>query len=175
MTMNPYSTQEAAQRKKCDIIILLICGLFAAADVSAVINLFSDGKALAAVIGIIFLAALIMPIVRTLVHAFRAASAKRIAEALAPLTVEALTFEQFQSAVSSGNALKQLKSLIGKGYLQNLQINPETQTITLYSPENAFIQWVCPNCGAKNRERKGGALRCKYCEQPFVSYQGGKQ
>ena len=27
---------------------------------------------------------------------------------------------------------------------------------------------VCPGCGAKNRARKGGALRCKYCDQPMT-------
>ena len=61
------------------------------------------------------------------------------------------------------------KALIGKGYLQNLQIDLEERTVGLYVPEDAYAQWVCPNCGAKNRARKGGALRCKYCDQPMTN------
>ena len=57
--------------------------------------------------------------------------------------------------------------LIGKGYLQNLQIDLQQRTVALYTPEASFVEWLCPGCGAKNRARRGGALRCQYCSQPF--------
>lgn len=85
---------------------------------------------------------------------------------LLPLTEESLTFERLGTVLSSGNALEQLQSLIGKGYLQNLRIDSENRTVGLYIPEGALVQWVCASCGAKNRARRGGPMRCKYCDQP---------
>ena len=68
--------------------------------------------------------------------------------------------------LSSGKALEQLQSLIGKGYLQNLRIDSENRTVGLYMPEGALVQWVCTSCGAKNLARRGGPMRCRYCDQP---------
>ena len=59
-----------------------------------------------------------------------------------------------------------LKALIGKGYLQNLQIDSTARTVALYVPEGSFTQWVCPGCGAKNLTRRGAPMRCRYCDQP---------
>ena len=61
---------------------------------------------------------------------------------------------------------EQLQSLIGKGYLQNLRIDLENRTVGLYIPEGALVQWVCTSCGAKNLARRGGPMRCRYCDQP---------
>ena len=93
-------------------------------------------------------------------------SGEYIAGVLLPLTEESLTFDRLRTVLSSGKAIEQLQSLIGKGYLQNLRIDSENRTVGLYMPEGALVQWVCASCGAKNRERRGGALRCKYCDQP---------
>ena len=111
-------------------------------------------------------AALATPIFRILRRAYRRACARRIAGVLLPLTEESLTFERLGTVLSSGNALEQLQSLIGKGYLQNLRIDSENRTVGLYIPEGALVQWVCASCGAKNRARRGGPMRCKYCDQP---------
>ena len=91
-----------------------------------------------------------------------------MAEALLPMEEERLTFEQLQGALSSDKALGQLKALIGKGYLQNLQIDSTARTVALYVPEGSFTQWVCPGCGAKNRVRRGSPMRCRYCDQPYA-------
>ncbi|MFR2150916.1 MAG: hypothetical protein ACLS7Z_10615 [Christensenellales bacterium] len=124
------------------------------------------GKTLAGVMGILIFAALATPIFRILRRAYRRACAHRIAGVLLPLTEESLTFERLETVLSSGNALEQLQSLIGKGYLQNLRIDLENRTVGLYIPEGALVQWVCASCGAKNRARRGGPMRCKYCDQP---------
>lgn len=124
------------------------------------------GKTLAGVMGILIFAALATPIFRILRRAYRRACAHRIAGVLLPLTEESLTFERLETVLSSGNALEQLQSLIGKGYLQNLRIDSENRTVGLYIPEGALVQWVCTSCGAKNRARRGGPMRCKYCDQP---------
>ena len=108
-----------------------------------------------------------IPVFRILQNAYRRICAHRIAGALLPLTEESLPFDRLGTVLSSSKALEQLQSLIGKGYLQNLRIDSENRTVGLYMPEGALVQWVCPSCGAKNRERRGGALRCKYCDQPF--------
>ena len=94
------------------------------------------------------------------------ACAQRIAGVLLPLTEESLTFDRLGTVLSSSNALEQLQSLIGKGYLQNLRIDSENRTVGLYMPEDALVQWVCASCGAKNLARKGGPMRCRYCGQP---------
>ena len=163
---NPYLSAKAVAKKKTDIPVVLVCAIFAAATVSATITMFSQGKTLSGVMGIFLFAALITPVFRILRHAYRRACARRIAGVLLPLTEESLTFERLGTVLSSGNALEQIQSLIGKGYLQNLRIDSENRTVGLYMPEGALVQWVCASCGAKNRARRGGPMRCKYCDQP---------
>ena len=164
---NPYLTAKASARKKTDIPVALVCAIFAAATASSTVKMFSQGKTLAGVMGILIFAALMIPVSRILQNAYRRICAHRIAGTLLPLTEESLTFDRLRTVLSSGKAIEQIQSLIGKGYLQNLRIDSENRTVGLYMPEGALVQWVCPNCGAKNRERRGGALRCKYCDQPF--------
>ena len=164
---NPYLTAKASARKKTDPPVALVCAIFAAATASSTVKMFSQGKTLAGVMGILIFAALATPVFRILRRAYRRVCAHRIAGALLPLTEESLTFDRLGTVLSSSKALEQIQSLIGKGYLQNLRIDSENRTVGLYMPEGALVQWVCPNCGAKNRERRGGALRCKYCDQPF--------
>lgn len=120
---NPYLSAKAVAKKKTDIPVVLVCAIFAAATVSATITMFSQGKTLSGVMGIFLFAALITPVFRILRHAYRRACAHRIAGALLPLTEESLTFDQLGTVLSSSRALEQLRSLIGTGYLQNLQIN----------------------------------------------------
>ena len=163
---NPYLTAKASARKKTDSPLALVCAIFAAATASSTVKMFSQGKTLAGVMGILIFAALATPIFRILRRAYRRACAHRIAGVLLPLTEESLTFERLGTVLSSGNALEQLQSLIGKGYLQNLRIDSENRTVGLYIPEGALVQWVCASCGAKNRARRGGPMRCKYCDQP---------
>ena len=167
-TANPYLTAKAAARKKTDPPVALVCAIFAAATASSTVKMFSQGETLAGVMGILIFAALATPVFRILRRVYRRACAHRIAGALLPLTEESLTFDRLGTVLSSGKALEQLKSLIGKGYLQNLQINAAERTVALYTPEGSFVQWICPGCGAKNRSRSGGAQRCKYCDQPYA-------
>ena len=143
---NPYLSAKAFVKKKTDIPVVLVCAIFAAATVSATIT----------------------PVFRILRHAYCRACAHRIAGALLPLTEESLTFDQLGAVLSSSKALEQLRSLIGKGYLQNLQINAVTRTVALYTPEGTFVQWICPGCGAKNSGRRGSTPRCTYCGQPYA-------
>ena len=163
---NPYLTAKAVARKKTDPPVALICAIFAAATASATVTMFSQGKTLSGVMGMLIFAALATPVFRILRHAYRRACAYRIAGALLPLTEESLTFDRLGTVLSSGKALEQLQSLIGKGYLQNLRIDTENRTVGLYMPEGALVQWVCASCGAKNLARRGGPMRCRYCDQP---------
>ena len=163
---NPYLSAKAVAKKKTDIPVVLVCAIFAAATVSATITMFSQGKTLAGVMGILIFAALATPVFRILRRAYRRACAHRIAGALLPLTEESLTFDRLGTVLSSGKAIEQIQSLIGKGYLQNLRINSENRTVGLYMPEGALVQWVCASCGAKNLARRGGPMRCRYCDQP---------
>ena len=163
---NPYLTAKAAARKKTDLPAALVCAIFAAATVSSTVKMFSQGKTLAGVMGILIFAALATPVFRILRRAYRRACAHRIAGVLLPLTEESLTFDRLETVLSSGRALEQLQSLIGKGYLQNLRIDTENRTVGLYMPEGSLVQWVCTSCGAKNLARRGGPMRCRYCDQP---------
>lgn len=163
---NPYLTEKAVARKKSAIPILLICGTFASAALISAAELFTEGEMLSGVMTLFMLAALMTPIVRIFLNIYRKACARRIAGALLPLTEESLTFDGLETVLSSGKALEQIQSLIGKGYLQNLRIDSENRTVGLYMPEGSLVQWVCPGCGAKNLARRGGPMRCRYCDQP---------
>ena len=110
---NPYLTAKAAARKKTDSLVALVCAIFAAATASATVKMFSQGKTLAGVMGILIFAALMIPVFRILQNTYRRICAHRIAEALLPLTDESLTFDRLGTVLSSGMALEQLQSLIG--------------------------------------------------------------
>lgn len=168
---NPYLTAKAVAKKRFATPIVLICALFGASVAYSTVELFLRGEIASGVISCFIFAATMTPVYRIFCHARKKFNARRIAEALMPLAEESLTFDQLQTVLASEKALPQIKALIGKGYLQNLQIDLEKRAVALYVPEGSFVQWICPGCGAKNRDRKGGVLRCKYCDQPFAKEQ----
>lgn len=168
---NPYLTVKAVAKKRLATPIALVCAFFGVAVAYSTVDLFLRGEMGSGVISCFLFAAVMTPVYRTFRHAYRKLSARRIAETLIPLSEESLTFDQLQTVLSSEKAIQQIKTLIGKGYLQSLQIDLAERTVALYVPEDSFVRWVCPGCGAKNRARKGGALRCKYCDQPFAKEQ----
>ena len=61
---NPYLTAKASTRKKTDPPVALVCATFAAATASSTVTMFSQGKTLAGVMGILIFAALATPSVR---------------------------------------------------------------------------------------------------------------
>lgn len=140
-TTNPYLTKKAQEKRRLSIPVVAVCTIFGLGAASAGIDLFREGKTLSGVMAVLLLAALFTP-------------------------EESLTFDQLQTTLSSVKAPQKLRALVSGGYLQNLQINADERTVKLYTPEYEYVQWVCSGCGAKNRERKGGAMRCKYCDQP---------
>ena len=152
-TTNPYLTKKAQEKRRLSIPVVAVCTIFGLGAASAGIDLFREGKTLSGV-------------VRTFAHYRRSADARRIAGTLLATPEESLTFDQLQTTLSSAKAPQKLRALVSGGYLQNLQINADERTVKLYTPEYEYVQWVCSGCGAKNRERKGGAMRCKYCDQP---------
>ena len=165
-TTNPYLTKKAQEKKRLSIPVVAVCTIFGLGAASAGIDLFREGKTLSGVMAVLLLAALFTPVARTFAHYRRSASARRIAWTLLATPEESLTFDQLQTTLSSAKAPQKLRALVSGGYLQNLQINADERTVKLYTPEYEYVQWVCSGCGAKNRERKGGAMRCKYCDQP---------
>ena len=168
---NPYLTAKAVAKKRFTLPIVMICALFGAAVAYSTVDLFLQGEMGSGVISCFLFAATMTPVYRYFCHTYRRISARHIAEALIPLSEESLTFDQLQAVLASEKALPQIKHLIGKGYLQNLQIDLDERIVALYVPAESFVQWVCPGCGAKNRNRKGGVMRCKYCDQPFAKEQ----
>ena len=168
---NPYLTAKAVAKKRFTLPIVMICALFGVAVAYSTVDLFLRGETGSGVISCFLFAAVMTPVYRIFRHACRKLSARRIAEALIPLSEESLTFDQLQTVLSSEKAIQQIKTLIGKGYLQNLQIDLEERTVGLYIQDDSFVRWVCPGCGAKNRNRKGSVMRCMYCDQPFAKEQ----
>lgn len=167
---NPYLSAKAVAKKKTDIPVVLVCAIFAAATVSATITMFSQGKTLSGVMGIFLFAALITPVFRILRHAYRRACAHRIAGALLPLTEESLTFDQLGTVLSSSRALEQLRSLIGTGYLQNLQINAATRTGLRCTRRRAHSCSGSAPAAARRTAADAAArhARCTYCGQPYA-------
>lgn len=163
---NPYLTVKAVAKKRLATPIALVCAFFGVAVAYSTVELFLRGETGSGVISCFLFAAVMTPVYRIFRHAYRKLSARRIAEALIPLSEESLTFDRLETVLSSGKALEQIQSLIGKGYLQNLRIDSENRTVGLYMPEGSLVQWVCPGCGAKNLARRGGPMRCRYCDQP---------
>ena len=113
--------------------IALVCAFFGVAVAYSTVELFLRGETGSGV--------MCLPVCRghdavyrIFRHAYRKLSARRIAEALIPLSEESLTFDQLQTVLSSEKAIQQIKTLIGKGYLQNLQIDLEERTVGAVRP-----------------------------------------
>ena len=70
-SMNPYLTAKAVARKKTDPPVALICAIFAAATASATVTMFSQGKTLSGVLGLVIFAALATPVFLILRRAYR--------------------------------------------------------------------------------------------------------
>ena len=118
---NPYLTAKAAARKKTDAPVALVCAIFAAATASSTVKMFSQGKTLAGVMGILIFAALMIPVSRTLQNAYRRICAHRIAGALLPLTEESLTFDRLGTVLSTGRPLNR-SNRSSEPYFESLRI-----------------------------------------------------
>ena len=126
---NPYLTVKAVAKKRLATPIALVCAFFGVAVAYSTVELFLRGETGSGVISCFLFAAVMTPVYRIFRHAYRKLSARRIAEALIPLSEESLTFDQLQTVLSSEKDIQQIKTLIGKGYLQNLQIDLEERTV----------------------------------------------
>lgn len=73
------SDRKGLRQKKTDPPVALVCAIFAAATASSTVTMFSQGKTLAGVMGILIFAALATPVFRILRRAYRRACAHRIA------------------------------------------------------------------------------------------------
>ena len=98
---NPYLTVKAVAKKRLATPIALVCAFFGVAVAYSTVELFLRGETGSGVISCFLFAAVMTPVYRTFRHAYRKLSARRIAEALIPLSEESLTFNQLQTVLSS--------------------------------------------------------------------------
>ena len=110
---NPYLTVKAVAKKRLATPIALVCAFFGVAVAYSTVELFLRGETGSGVISCFLFAAVMTPVYRIFRHAYRKLSARRIAEALIPLSEESLTFNQLQTVLSSEKAIQQIKTLIG--------------------------------------------------------------
>lgn len=98
---NPYLTVKAVAKKRLATPIALVCAFFGVAVAYSTVELFLRGETGSGVISCFLFAAVMTPVYRIFRHAYRKLSARRIAEALIPLSEESLTFDQLQTVLSS--------------------------------------------------------------------------
>ena len=74
------------------------------------------------------------------------------------------------------NASKKIQAVLNKGYLPGYSLDPQTNRLTRYDPENPPViqdpwplTFECSACGAKNRTMTiDGTANCEYCGSPYV-------
>ena len=103
---NPYLTVKAVAKKRLATPIALVCAFFGVAVAYSTVELFLRGETGSGVISCFLFAAVMTPVYRIFRHAYRKLSARRIAEALIPLSEESLTFNQLQTVLSSEKAIQ---------------------------------------------------------------------
>ena len=134
-------------------------------------DVFSEGKTLAGVMAVFcMLAALVRrrSCASFAAHTGRAPAPAASRGRCSPLPEESLTFDQLQTVAF----LRQSASNSSRcAHRQRIPAESEDRLGKSHGedcicPRARLVQWVCASCGAKNRARRGGPMRCKYCHQP---------
>lgn len=128
----------------------------------------------------LLLTLLLWPAGRIALHAARRRDAVRIARALADIAEETVTLESFSALVHVQRPAKRLCTLVERGYLRGVHMDPARGAICLTAPnarvaDGDIVELECPGCGARNRVARGRIGRCEYCGQPLAPHNKRKK
>lgn len=84
-----------------------------------------------------------------------------------------ISFERYSKLMGESDAVEELKTLLKKGYIQNVVVVYEKNTIDLLNVSsrmvNQQLQTVyCPECGAKNIVQPGRLNHCEFCGTELI-------
>ena len=68
---NPYLTQKTLEKKRFAPLIVAVCMMFALGAGASIFDLLKEEKRLSAVMGVLLMAALLIPVVRIFAHEWR--------------------------------------------------------------------------------------------------------
>ncbi|MBR7059732.1 MAG: hypothetical protein IKI22_03930 [Neisseriaceae bacterium] len=169
---NDYLIVKPIIKNTWHIFILIICGLFFIAG----ITIIPQGFAQDIEQGIVntFLTSLFaIPIVRIVLSYIRMAIAKKYAYVFSNNTDTTISFTELCKHLHRSNVEDELQKLISKGYLKNIVVDLNTQTVLLKSPKahqakKIYVNVQCIGCGSTETIVKGELAKCSYCKRSLM-------
>ncbi len=171
--MNDFLTTKSRGRMPRDIPILATSGIFVYASLSILFERLAQGDGFLSVY-LVLAALFAWPAVAVFNRWAWGRKARKIAQVLASAAENHLPMDTLRRLAPLPNFDKKLRHLIAKGYLQNVRLDMETDTM-LFTPASREAQKAravpikCPNCGAPTSVRQGRLSKCPYCSSPLAA------
>lgn len=167
--MNNYLTTKSAIKSKISIAILVFCGLMVVAGICIIPQQFKvstkDG-----LMNLVLIVAFSLPIVFIVLSFMKMNTAKKYAYIFSNNTDTTITFKELSKRIHKDNVDLELQKLVSKGYLKNIIVDLETDTVLL-TAENAnkakkiYIKVKCKSCGNNATIVKGEKTKCPFCHR----------
>ncbi len=172
--MDCFLTAKSRTRKKSDIPIIIGCAFLIYGGIAVLIETLEKGEESIGV-DLFLIAMFVAPIVAIVNRWVWASRARQIAMALDGISTETVTLSTLERAVPMHGLKKRLRHLIQKKYLQNVKLDPITDTLILNNVRHDIARDIyytieCSSCGAQNNVKKGHVERCEYCGQMLDEY-----
>ena len=179
-TMEAYLAPRAKKGLKWRGPVAVLCLALACTAVITAFERAGELQAVDALAYALILALLLWPVARIALHAARRRDALIIARALADIAEETVPLESFSALVHVHKPAKRLCTLVARGYLRSVHMDPARGAICLTAPNarvagGDIVEVECPGCGAKNRVAGGRIGRCEYCGQPLAPHNKRKK
>ncbi|MBQ9234527.1 MAG: hypothetical protein IJ167_10920 [Lachnospiraceae bacterium] len=170
--MNNYLTTKVTVKSKLNIIILIICSLLCISGITIIPQQFNEGKS-EGIINVVLIIVFAIPIILIILSYIKMGIAKKYAYVFANNTDTTITFSELRQHMHKGNVEDELQRLITSGYIKNVIVNLNTQTILLTSEKanqakKIYVEVSCPGCGNPATIVKGEATKCPYCDRPLL-------
>ena len=98
---------------------------------------------------------------------------KKYAYVFSNNTDKTISFTELCKHLHRSNVEDELQKLISKGYLKNIVVDLNTQTVLLKSPKahqakKIYVNVQCIGCGSTETIVKGELAKCSYCKRSLM-------
>ncbi|MBQ9608496.1 MAG: hypothetical protein IJV15_03520 [Lachnospiraceae bacterium] len=170
--MNNYLTTKVTVKSKLNIVILVICSLFVISGSTVIKQQFEESTS-QGIISIALTVLFAIPVVKIILSYIKMNVAKKYAYVFANNTDTTITFSELRQHLHKSNVEDELQNLIMKGYIKNVVVDLNTQTILLTSEKattakKIYVEVTCKGCGNAITIVKGEATKCPYCDRSLL-------
>ena len=170
--MNNYLTTKVTVKKASNVILLTIFGILFITGVAILPGQFADSTSqgiMAIVLDVIFL----IPIIKICLSYVYMSKARKYAYVFSNNTDTTITFSELRQHLHESNVEDEIQKLIMKGYIKNVVVDLNTNTLLLTSEKantakKIYVEVTCQGCGNAATIVKGEATKCPYCDRALM-------